>query len=248
MHVAIVGYGKMGREIAEVCRTRGHSFVTVDPRTPGADYAHIDAESVGGADVCIDFTHPSCAVDNIRAMADLGKQMVVGTTGWYDELPAVKGMIKASGVGFIWSPNFSIGVNLYFRLISAAAAIFNKVEDYDVMGYEIHHGAKADSPSGTAIKIASLLTSGIERKTTPVYEMLNRAPRPEELHYASVRGGSNPGLHTVLFDSGFDTIEVSHQNRNRSGLALGAVMAAEFIVNRHGYYEIEDLIDSIIGG
>lgn len=248
MHVAIVGYGKMGREIAAVCESRGHSYVTVDPQADDADFSSITQESVGAADVCIDFTHPSCAMENMAAMADLGKRMVIGTTGWYDELPTVKSMVQSSGVGLIWSPNFSIGVNLYFRLVSAAAAIFNKVDDYDIMGYEIHHGAKADSPSGTAIKIAGILTDGIDRKTKPVYEMLNRAPSPEELHYASVRGGSNPGLHTVIFDSGFDTVEVSHQNRNRAGLALGAVMAAEFIRDKHGYYEIEDLIDSIIGG
>lgn len=248
MHIAMVGYGRMGREIVPLCRERGHTVVTVDPTAAGADFRELGAAALCGVDVCIDFTHPESAIGNIEAMAAAGVSMVVGTTGWYDKLPVVKDVVASSGVGLIWSPNFSLGVNLYFRLVSAAAALFGNADGYDVMGYEIHHNGKADSPSGTAIKLAQLLVAGVKAKTTPVYGMLERKPRPEELHFASVRGGSNPGLHTVLFDSPFDTIEVSHQNRSRAGLAWGAVLAAEFISTRKGYYEIEDLIDSIIGG
>lgn len=248
MRIAIVGYGRMGHEIEEIALQRGHTCVSIDTSNPEADHTEISEVSVSGADVCIDFTHPDSAVPNIEAMAGLGKDMVVGTTGWYKRLPDVKEIVKGSDVGFLWSPNFSIGVNLYFRLVEAAAKLFNSIEDYDVMGYEIHHNGKADSPSGTAIKITNILLENITRKSKAEYGMLNRRPDTDELHYASIRGGSNPGLHTVQFDSPFDTIEVSHQNRNRQGLALGAVLGAEFISGRKGYFEIEDLIESLIGG
>lgn len=248
MNIAIIGFGRMGREVMEVARSRGHTCTTIDTNNADADYQGVSGQSLEGADVCIDFTLPQSAVANLEAAAACKKPVVMGTTGWYSQMDHVRDIVEESGIGFLWSPNFSIGVNLYFRLVSAAASIFDNVDDYDVMGYEIHHNGKADSPSGTAIKIAQLLVDGIERKKEPVYEMLSRRREPHELHYASVRGGSNPGLHSVQFDSPFDTIEISHQNRNRQGLALGAVLAAEFVADRHGFYEIEDLIDHIIGG
>ncbi|MHC1598100.1 MAG: 4-hydroxy-tetrahydrodipicolinate reductase [Candidatus Methanofastidiosia archaeon] len=247
MKLAIIGYGRMGHEIQDVAMERGHSAVTIDPNRSDADFADISADSVEGCDVCIDFTHPSSAVKNIGLIASLKKPLVVGTTGWYDQMPHVREIIDQSGTGFLWSPNFSIGVNLYFRIISAAAQIFNNFNDYDVMGYELHHNGKADSPSGTAIKISQVLIENLKRKSTVVYEMLNRRPAPGEVHFASIRGGSNPGLHTVVFDSPYDTIEVSHQNRTRRGLAVGSVMAAEFIKDKVGFFDIEDLISDIIG-
>ncbi|MBN1785876.1 MAG: 4-hydroxy-tetrahydrodipicolinate reductase [Candidatus Methanofastidiosa archaeon] len=248
MKIAIVGYGRMGHEIETLAKRRGHTCVTIDISNPEAEYDEINEISVGGCDVCIDFTQPDSAVANIDRMTNLGKNIVVGTTGWYKRLPYVKEMVKENDIGFLWSPNFSIGVNLYFRLIESAARIFNNIDDYDVLGYEIHHNGKADSPSGTAIKITNILLDNIKRKTKAEYGMLNRRPDADELHFASVRGGSNPGLHTVQFDSPFDTIEISHQNRSRQGLALGAVLGAEFINGRKGFYEIEDLIESLIGG
>jgi len=248
MRIAIVGYGRMGHEIEALAIGRGHECVTIDTSNTDADHDEISDASMDGCEVCIDFTHPESAVTNIEKMAGLGMNMVVGTTGWYRRLPYVREVIEEYDIGFIWSPNFSVGVNLYFRLIEAAARLFNNIDDYDVMGYEIHHNGKVDSPSGTAIKIANILVENINRKNKVEYGMLNRRPDPDEIHFSSVRGGSNPGLHTVQFDSPFDTIEVSHQNRNRQGLALGAVLGAEFIRDRKGFYEIEDLIDSLIGG
>ncbi|HOP08950.1 MAG TPA: 4-hydroxy-tetrahydrodipicolinate reductase [Candidatus Methanofastidiosa archaeon] len=248
MRIAIVGYGRMGHEIEGLATGRGHECVTIDTSNTDARYNELSETSLKGCDVCIDFTQPDSAVTNIEMMAGLGKNMVVGTTGWYRRLPYVKEVVLDNDVGFLWSPNFSIGVNLYFRLVEAAAKLFNNIDDYDIMGYEIHHNGKVDSPSGTAIKIANILIEGINRKNKVEYGMLNRKPDPDEIHFASVRGGSNPGLHTVQFDSPFDTIEMSHQNRSRKGLALGAVLGAEFIKDRKGFYEIEDLIDSLIGG
>jgi len=247
MHLAIIGYGRMGKEIADVAIGRGHTFTTVDVNAPDAEHAHIAQESVGPCDVCIDFTHPQSVVGNIEQMASLGKHMVIGTTGWYGELDHVRSVVEEHDVGLLWSPNFSIGVNLFFRLVTAAAAIFDNVADYDVMGYEIHHNGKADSPSGTAIKMAQQIVDTMSSKDTPVYEMLNRRPEPNELHFASLRGGSNPGRHTVLFDSPFDTIELTHQNRTRRGLAVGAVLAAEYMSERKGFHSIDDLIDSMVG-
>jgi len=248
MRIAIVGYGRMGHEIEALALARGHECVTIDTSNEDADHSELSETSLEGCDVCIDFTQPDSAVTNIERMAALGKNIVVGTTGWYKRMPHVKETVIENDIGFIWSPNFSIGVNLYFRLIQSAAGLFNNIDDYDVMGYEIHHNGKVDSPSGTAIKIANILVDGLRRKNKVEYGMLNRRPDEDEIHFSSVRGGSNPGLHTVQFDSPFDTIEISHQNRNRQGLALGAVLGAEFIKDRKGFYEIEDLIDNLIGG
>ncbi|MHC1605110.1 MAG: 4-hydroxy-tetrahydrodipicolinate reductase [Candidatus Methanofastidiosia archaeon] len=248
MKITIVGYGRMGREVFKVAEERGHECTTIDTNKSDADYNSISKESVGRSDVCIDFTHPDSAISNIEHMAALKKNIVVGTTGWYDRLSYVKELAEKSNIGFLWAPNFSIGVNLYFRMVEHASFLFSNMEEYDVMGYEIHHSGKADSPSGTAIKLSQILLENMKGKNRANFNKLDRKPEEDEIHFASVRGGSNPGLHTVIFDSPFDTVEISHQNRNRRGLAIGAVLAAEFVCGRKGFFEIEDLIKNIIGG
>ncbi len=248
MKIALVGYGKMGHEIERVARDRGHEIVAiVDPLHAQATHKALSKEAVKQADVCIDFTHPDAVLGNVEQMAKLGKNVVLGTTGWYGKMDRLRSIVTDSNIGLIWASNFSIGVNMFFRMVEAAARIADKVPEYDVGGYELHHNQKADSPSGTAKSIAEILVKNIARKKKIFYNMLTRAPEKDELHMASVRVGSIPGTHAVLFDSAADTIELKHTARSRAGFALGAVLAAEFIKGKKGVFDITHLMDSMIG-
>ncbi len=249
MKIALIGYGKMGHEIEKAAIERGHEIVsTIDPQNPAAKFKEITKESLNSADVCVDFTHPDSLIGNIEKASKLGVNMVVGTTGWYARMDEVKKIVSNGKIGFIWASNFSIGVNMFYKMIEGAAKIINKVDAYDIGGYELHHNQKADSPSGTAKSIAEILKKNIARKKNIVYDKIDRRIGADEIHFASVRCGSIPGTHAVVFDSAADTIEMRHTARSRAGFALGAVMAAEFIKGKKGFFEINDLMNNIIGG
>ena len=235
MNIAIIGYGKMGHEIEKAAKARGiHVVSTIDPNAADATHKIIDENSLKNANVCIDFTNPDAAVGNIKKISEFRKNIVVGTTGWQGNISEVKKIVKSSRIGFIYASNFSIGVNIFFRIVENAAKIMNSIDDYDVFGYELHHRKKLDSPSGTAKSIEKILVANIKRK--------------KEVPFASVRAGSIPGTHAVGFESSADTIELKHTARNREGFALGAIMAAEWIKNKKGFFEINDMMNEIIGG
>ncbi len=246
MKIALIGYGKMGREIELAAHVRNHEIVAkIDSHADDATHQDINEESLNNADVVIDFTHPDSAIANINAVAAAGKDLVVGTTGWYDQEDAVRKTVEESGIGFLYSSNFSIGVNAFFKIVGYAAALFDKLEDYDVFGYEMHHKQKADSPSGTAVTLGGILLDNIERKKTLQTEKLDRAPTPEELHFGSVRAGNIPGTHVIGFESGADIVELKHTARNRSGFAMGAVIAAEWIHGKKGFHTFTDFMESL---
>jgi 4-hydroxy-tetrahydrodipicolinate reductase len=245
--IALIGYGQMGKILETHAAERGHEITAiVDPYAEGC-IKEMNQEALSGAEVCIDFTHPQAVVNNVKQIAALGKNMVVGTTGWYEQMDEVKQVIKSNGVGLIWSGNFSIGVNALFKIVEYAARVFNNLPDYDVLGHEFHHHKKADSPSGTATMLANILLANIDRKQKLVGEMLDRRIEPDELHFSSSRGGAIPGTHLVMFDSIVDTIEIKHTARGREGFATGAIMATQFIQNRTGFYNINDLMNTVIG-
>ncbi len=247
-NVALIGYGKMGQLVQRFAVAKGHCITAiVDPIAGGDCYKEITAEALANAEVCIDFTQPKTAVANIKQMAALGKNMVIGTTGWYDQLDEVRQVVEQQRVGLIWSGNFSIGVNALFRIVGYAAQVFNNLPDYDVLGHEFHHKGKADSPSGTAAMLGKILLSKLDRKQRLVVDKLERKIEPDEIHFSSSRGGAIPGTHLVMFDSAVDTIEISHTARGREGFAAGAVMAAEFIQGKTGFYGIDDLMNEVIG-
>lgn len=251
MRIALIGYGKMGKEVERVARTRGIEITAIiDPKAEQkkGQYREITAEALSNADVAIDFTTPPAAIGNIRKVTELGKNMVVATTGWYGKLDEAKHIVQSTGTGLIYSSNFSVGVNVYFRIIEEAAKLFNKVDAYDVYGYEAHHNQKLDSPSGTAKTAADILLKNIERKKKAVYDKLDRKIEPDELHFASIRAGSIPGTHVVGFDSEADTIELKHVARNRSGFAAGALMAAEWIKGKRGFYTMNDFMQDYFKG
>ncbi|MGA2481243.1 MAG: dihydrodipicolinate reductase C-terminal domain-containing protein, partial [Spirochaetia bacterium] len=168
------------------------------------------------------------------------------TTVWYGMLEELKVIVGQSRFGYLFVSNYSIGAHLFFALVSAATELVNPCPEYDIMGWEVHHKRKKDSPSGTALSLAKIITTTSNRKKKVVVDKLDRAPAPEELHFASVRGGEVPGTHTVLLDSVFDTIELTHRARSRGGLALGAVRAAEWMSGRSGIFEVNDFIQDIL--
>ncbi len=245
MKIALIGYGKMGKEVERVARLRGHTVcATIDRSDSAATHKEIDGSGscLKDAEVVIDFTVPAAAIENIRKVTAAKKNMVVGTTGWYDSITEAKQLVGQSGIGFIYSSNFSVGVNVFYRIVEAAARLINKVPEYDAFGYELHHNQKLDSPSGTARSIAEILVKNISRKKQVQYDKLDRKINPEELHFASVRAGWIPGTHVVGFDSEADTIELKHTARSRAGFALGAVMAAEWVKGRKGFFTMNDFI------
>ncbi|HET6485211.1 MAG TPA: 4-hydroxy-tetrahydrodipicolinate reductase [Spirochaetia bacterium] len=248
MKALIIGYGSMGREVERVLLDRGHSVAgKIDPAQPGATATALTAELARGVDVALEFSHAEAVLGNVRIYAEAGLSAVVGTTGWYGKLDEVKGIV-GSRIGFLYGSNFAIGAHLFFALAAAATELSNSCPEYDILGWEVHHKRKKDSPSGTALTIAKIITGASNRKKKVVTERLDRAPAPDELHFASVRGGEVPGTHTVVLDSLFDSIELTHRARGRGGLALGAVRGAEWLAGRRGVFDVSDFIRDILGG
>jgi 4-hydroxy-tetrahydrodipicolinate reductase len=275
MNIAIIGYGKMGKILESLALDRGYRVTAAaDPfygkplTASGAPVFRGVAELVaalgqtGGAgaglavDVALEFTRPDTAADNIKALAGKRIPAVAGTTGWLDRFEEVKAAVNAADSSLLWAPNFSLGVNLFYRIAAFAAKLADPFPEYDVGGFEVHHNKKADSPSGTAKTLAETVLGAMTRKTKAVYRMLDRPPGPDELHYASLRVGAVPGVHTLCFDSPADTIEIIHTARNREGLASGALTAAQWLLNcpgpgkpagkaRQGIFTMDDVLEDI---
>ena len=244
MNIALIGYGQMGKQVEAVATQRQHNIVIrVDP--VGGDVDALSEAAAGNADGVIEFSIPSAVPANVRMYQKLGLNAVIGTTGWYDELPTVRETVESGDIGLLYGPNFSIGAHLFFKLVAQASRLANPISEYDIFGYELHHNKKKDSPSGTALSIARIIMENNDRKTSLVTEKLDRAIESNELHFASVRGGSLPGIHRVLLDSEADTIELTHTARNRKGFALGAVMALEWLEGKRGFFNVEDFISEI---
>ncbi len=247
MKLSIVGYGKMGQLIEQAALERGGEVVsTIDPFHPKATHKAFSADAMKDVDVCICFSQPDVALENITDICRWKKQAVIGTTGWVDQMEKVRKMVEEADVGLVYSSNFSIGVNIFFKLIELAGQVMNKFDVYDILGYEAHHNRKMDSPSGTAVTISNILLDNIERKTTAFEEKLDRKIEPHELHFASMRGGNIPGTHAILFDSDFDTIELKHTARSRSGFAMGSVIAAEWIQDKKGMFTEADMMKQLL--
>ncbi|HLH32879.1 MAG TPA: 4-hydroxy-tetrahydrodipicolinate reductase [Terriglobia bacterium] len=234
MKIALFGYGKMGHEIEAVAREQGETVAEVFD-----EFRLVQGDALAGVDVCIDFSTPDAVVGNIRMAIEAKRDIVVGTTGWDKHLPEFRNTVKDSGL--LYSSNFSLGMNYFFRLVRRAAEMMNHATDYDPFIHETHHRQKIDSPSGTALTLARILVDGIERKK----EILTRPPdgaiKPEMLHVSSTRAGTVAGTHTVMFDSAADSIELTHVAKTRRGFALGAITAARWLHGRKGIYTMDDV-------
>jgi 4-hydroxy-tetrahydrodipicolinate reductase len=225
--IAIVGYGRMGKMIERAAEARGHQIALKLDEFNNTNFEGITESNFRDVDVAIDFSVPSAAVPNIQKIASLGTNLVVGTTGWLDHLGEVKKTVERHGIGLVWSPNFSVGVNAFFRIVSTAAKLLSSEPEYEAWAWEIHHSAKKDAPSGTLLKLVNeMKKAGYER---PVDTGSNRA-------------GVIAGTHEIGFDSPADTITLRHTARNREGFALGAVKAAEWIAGKKGFHEFGEIL------
>ncbi len=236
MKIALIGYGRMGHEIEEISIKRGHWIML---RIDINNKEDLNPENLRDIDVIIEFSSPEAAFENISKCLEMKVPVVSGTTGWLKDYDRAKEVCLKNDTAFIHSSNFSIGVNLLFRLNSELAEHMKRYKDYSVSIEEIHHTKKLDAPSGTAITLAE----GI-RKGHPDYKgwCFANDKRDNLIPIKSVREGSVPGTHTVAWDSDIDTISLKHEAKNRKGLALGAVVAAEFIHSRKGVYTMTDVL------
>ena len=243
MKIAIIGYGKMGKAVEKAALEKQLSIAAkIAPSLPTKT---MSKESLQHADVCIDFTHPDAVLANIKKAAELKKNIVVGTTGWYERLDAVKTLVDSSGIGLLYAPNFSLGVNLFLRIVKEAAQLIAPFDAYDAAGHEVHHNQKADIPSGTAIAIANTMLNALPQKKRACFGNEPFARDASLLHFSSLRCGSVPGTHTVTFSSPIDSITLTHEAHSREGFAIGALTAAEWLHGKKGLFTIDDLINTL---
>jgi len=221
MKIALLGYGKMGRLVEQAAQQKGFDVVAVVDPISGS------RGSIGESEVCIDFTEPGAVIENIKVAAAARVSMVIGTTGWYDKLDAVREIVTAGGIGLVYGSNFSIGVNLMFKLTQFAGELFSRFPSHDPFIEEAHHKSKKDAPSGTAVFLKRILEAEYNR----------------DVPTASTRAGYIPGRHVVGFDSEADTLTITHNARSRAGFVDGALIAAEWIIGRKGVFEFSEIIE-----
>ena len=231
MKLALLGYGRMGKEIEKIALQRGHEVVIRKDVEP----LEVDLTR---AEVAIDFSHPDAAYDNIMSCLDAGVPVISGTTGWLGRYEEARARCLEKNGAFLYASNFSIGVNLFFNLNAYLARMMANLRDYEVSVEETHHIHKLDAPSGTAISLARDILDNSEKESWSLEKGSDR-----ELHIRVKREGEVPGTHVVQYDSEADSIEIRHTAHNRTGFALGAVIAAEWILGRTGVFGMSDVLD-----
>lgn len=240
MKLALVGYGRMGREVERLAVEAGHEVVArID------DGARLGAEALAGAEVAVEFSLPETAPDNLVRLAGMGIPVACGTTGWSGDLPRVRGAVEAAGTGLVWAPNFSLGVALFTRLVRRAAELARAVEEYDMHLHEAHHRHKVDAPSGTAAMLADQVVARLGRKTGWELGPPDGPADPATLYVSVTRAGEIPGSHTLGLEGPDDRIVLTHEARGRSGFARGALRAAEWIRGRTGAYSVDDWLADV---
>lgn len=239
MKLALIGYGKMGRAIETVALERGHSVVAkVDNEE---DWVR-EAAALRGCDVAMEFTTPATAVENVRRCLLMGLRTVVGTTGWYERQAEVEALCKEQGGGLFVASNFSIGMNIMMALNRQLASIMNSRSEYEVRIRETHHVHKLDAPSGTAMQLARECIAGLDRKRD--WRLVEEGCPVEAgiLPVSAYREGENPGEHAVVYESEMECLTIEHKAKSRKGLALGAVLAAEFLEGKEGVYGMREML------
>jgi len=237
MNIAIIGYGKMGKEIERIALDRGHMVLL---RIDENNIQSLQSDDLKDVEVAIEFSVPQSAFSNINKMLDYKVPVVSGTTGWIDKLNMIVKRCEKEGVSFFYASNFSIGVNLFFKLNEHMAKMMNKYANYDVQVEETHHKQKLDAPSGTAITLAEGLIRKLDRKKDWIKEI---SDSEKSIVIKSHRKGNVPGNHKIIYESSFDQIKIEHDAKSREGFALGAVLAAEFIKDKVGYFTMNELLE-----
>ena len=225
--LAIVGYGKMGRLIEQLAPEYGFSVALKLDEFNNANCEGVTADNFKDIAVAVDFSIPAAVPENVDRIASLGVNIVVGTTGWLAEMERVKAAVASHGIGLVWSPNYSIGVNAFFRLAAEAARLLASEPTYGAWAWEIHHATKKDAPSGTLLKLV---------------DVMRQAGYSRTIDTAASRAGAHPGTHEIGFDSAADTITLRHTARSREGFARGALKAAQWIVGKQGFHEFADIL------
>ncbi|GAB1447281.1 MAG: 4-hydroxy-tetrahydrodipicolinate reductase [Bacteroidetes bacterium] len=246
MKIALLGYGKMGMAIEKIALAKNYEIVYKVTLENAFDFMPVSLKNV---DVAIDFSMPTAAVDNILKCFEAGVPVVVGTTGWYDQLDEIRKKAEAEGQALVYSSNFSIGVNLFYKLNKILASMMRHFDSYDVMIEEVHHTAKKDHPSGTALSLAQHIMAEFPSKNTIKERLIfdknqpSQSAKAHELLIESLREGDVTGIHTVKYESVIDSIEITHDAKSRYGFAKGALMAAEWIVGKKGVYTMDDILN-----
>ncbi|HMD70951.1 MAG TPA: dihydrodipicolinate reductase C-terminal domain-containing protein [Bryobacteraceae bacterium] len=225
--IAIVGYGKMGRLIEQLAPEYGFQTALKLDEFNNSRFEGLTAENFRGIDAAIDFSIPSAVAENAGRIAALGVNLVIGTTGWQQDMDRVKAAVETNGTGAVWSPNYSVGVNAFFRLVAEAARLLAASPEYGSWAWEIHHSAKKDAPSGTLLKLL---------------EEMRKAGYARAIDVSSNRAGAHPGTHEIGFDSPADSITLRHTARSREGFARGALKAAQWVVGKRGFYEFAEIL------
>lgn len=252
MKAAIIGYGKMGHEIERILIERGHTVSLIIDEANAAD---LNEQNLKDIDVAVEFTTPSTAYNNIRQCIECGTPVVSGTTGWTERLEELKALCEQKRSAIFYASNYSLGVNMMFRLNRRLAELMNYHPQYEVAIEEVHHIHKKDAPSGTAITLAEGILENIDRKVSwenptvvefddegePIVHSMGEAA-PENIAITSLREGETPGIHTVTYDSEDDMLQIMHIIKNRRTLAMGAVIAAEFLCGKKGCFSMDDLL------
>jgi len=230
LRIAIVGYGKMGRMVARLAPEHGCEVVRALGSAENANAEALMPGSLEGADVAIEFTTPGAAGQNLRRLIALGMPTVVGTTGWHHEIAEIRQLAEARNAAVVWGPNFSVGLHHFRKTVAEAARRFAREESYGAWGWEIHHAAKKDSPSGTLLALAEdMVRSGYTRQVS----------------LSASRAGAVPGTHEIGFDSAEDTITIRHTARSREGFARGALRAARWLTGKQGFFEFQEIVDQL---
>lgn len=238
MKIGLLGFGKMGRKIFEIAKNRGHEISEiVDPRAIEATHKTFPEKSA--AEVFIDFSAPDAVFSNVKSAAAFHKNLVVGTTGWTEKMPEIREIVKKSKIGFLWGSNFSPAVQMFFAVARAAAKIADKFPECDVAAFEAHHRHKIDAPSGTALSLGAILLDEISRKKKLLLDRPTGKISPDDLHLSTIRVGEVPGTHAAIFDFPDETIEIKSTSRSRGSFALGAVLAAEFLRGKSGFFDFQ---------
>jgi len=230
MNLAIVGYGKMGRLIEQLAPEYGFAVKLRLDVNNNADYEGLTRENFQGVDVAVEFSTPTAAIENIERLARLGVNAVIGTTGWFGELPRARKAIEGAGTGLVWSANFSVGVQIFSQIVAEAARLMARQPEYGAWAWEIHHATKKDAPSGTLLALV---------------ESMKQSGYGKPIDTSSSRAGTLPGTHEIGFDSAADTITIRHAARSREGFARGALRAARWLAGKRGFFDFREIVNQL---
>jgi 4-hydroxy-tetrahydrodipicolinate reductase len=236
MRIALIGYGKMGKAIEEIALKRAHEIVAAIDLHNMNEFTQ---ENLSKADAVIEFTSPHSAYENVKKCLEFGVPVVCGSTGWTERLEEMRKICADNNGSFIYSSNYSVGVNIFFEVNKRLASLMATQKEYEVILEETHHTQKKDAPSGTAISLAEQVLEKVKRKKQWVNEL---SDNPDDLEIISQRIDPAPGTHSVKYSSAIDTIEIIHTAHNRTGFATGAVLAAEFAKVRKGFFTMKDVL------